>query len=47
MESTMKKVMTLALAIGLSGCGDFVDADGNTSIRQFAEGLQSLGERVT
>jgi len=43
----MKKIMTLALAIGLSGCGDFVDAEGNTSIRQFAEGLQSLGERVT
>jgi hypothetical protein len=32
--------------IGLSGCGDFVDEDGNTSIRQVAEGLQTLGDRV-
>ncbi len=42
----MKRVMVLVLAIVLSGCGDFVDDDGNTSIRQFAQGLQSLGDRV-
>lgn len=43
----MKKLMALVLAIALSGCGDFVDENGNTSIRQFAEGLQSLGDRVS
>lgn len=42
----MKLLLPLALAVGLTGCGDFVDADGNTSIRQFAEGLQSLGGKV-
>ncbi len=42
----MKKTMVLALAIGLSGCGDFVDDEGNTSIRQIAQGLQTLGDRV-
>lgn len=42
----MKKLMTLVLAFGLAGCGDFVDEDGNTSIRQVAEGLQSLGAKV-
>lgn len=42
----MKKVLALALALGLPGCGDFVDEDGNTSFRQVAEGLQSLGDRV-
>jgi len=46
MEPIMKKLLPLVLAIGLSGCGDFVDEDGNTSIRQIAEGLQSLGDRV-
>ena len=42
----MKKLFALALAIGLTGCGDFVDEEGNTSIRQVAEGLQSLGDKV-
>ena len=42
----MKKLVALVLVIGLSGCGDFVDDDGNTSIRQFAQGLRSLGDRV-
>ncbi|MDH3272324.1 MAG: hypothetical protein OEN56_13375 [Gemmatimonadota bacterium] len=42
----MKKLVLLALTIGLAGCGDFVDDDGDTSIRQFAQGLQSLGDRV-
>ena len=42
----MKKLMALVLAIGLSGCGDFVDDEGNTSIRQFAQGVQSLGDKV-
>lgn len=43
----MKKIIVLSLAVVLSGCGDFVDSEGNTSIRQFAEGLQSLGDRVS
>ena len=42
----MRKILILTLAMGLSGCGDFVDEDGNTSIRQVAQGLQSLGDRV-
>jgi hypothetical protein len=42
----MKKLMALVLAIGLTGCGDFVDSEGDTSIRQVAQGLQSLGDRV-
>jgi len=43
----MKKIIVVSLAMALSGCGDFVDADGNTSIREFAEGLQSLGDRMS
>lgn len=43
----MKRLLIPALAIGLIGCGDFVDEDGDTSIRQFAQGLQSLGSRVS
>ena len=43
----MKKLVALVLALGLSGCGDFVDDEGNTSIRQFARGVQSLGEKVS
>lgn len=43
----MKRLLIPILAMGLVGCGDFVDEDGDTSIRQFAQGLQSLGERVT
>ena len=42
----MKKLTVLVMAFGLSACGDFVDEDGNTSIRQVAEGLQSLGDRL-
>jgi hypothetical protein len=42
----MKKLLALVLMMLVSGCGDFVDNDGNTSIRQFAQGLQSLGDRV-
>lgn len=42
----MKKLLIPVLAIALIGCADFVDEDGNTSIRQVAEGLQSLGDRV-
>jgi hypothetical protein len=45
MEPAMKMHVALVLAIGLSGC-DFVDDDGNTGIRQVAEGLQSLGDHV-
>jgi hypothetical protein len=41
----MKTTLALLLAIGLAGC-DFVDADGNTSFRQVAQGLQSLGAQV-
>lgn len=43
----MKRYLPLVLAIGLTGCGDFVDEDGNTSIRQVAQGLQSFGDRMT
>lgn len=42
----MRKLITLMMVVGLAGCGDFVDEDGNTSIRQVAEGLQSLGDRL-
>lgn len=42
----MKSLLIPALVIGLCGCGDFVDDDGNTSIRQVAVGLQTLGDRV-
>lgn len=42
----MKKVWVSVLTLALVGCGDFVDDQGNTSIRQFAQGLQSLGDRV-
>lgn len=43
----MKRLLIPLLAVGLVGCGDFVDEDGDTSIRQFAQGLQSLGDRVS
>lgn len=42
----MNKLTPLVLVIGLTGCGDFVDSEGDTSIRQVAQGLQSLGDRV-
>lgn len=43
----MKRYMTLVLALGVMGCGDFVDEDGNTTFRQMAEGLQTFGDRMT
>ena len=43
----MKRLLLVPMiAVTLAGCGDFVDEDGNTSIRQVAEGLQTLGDRV-
>lgn len=42
----MRKVALLLAAMSVTGCDDFVDADGNTSIRQVAEGLQTLGDRM-
>lgn len=42
----MKKPWIPIVAMTLVACGDFVDEDGNTSIRQVAQGLQSLGDRV-
>lgn len=42
----MKKVLIPLVAVALMGCADFVDEDGNTSIRQVAEGLQSFGDRM-
>lgn len=41
----MRKLLLLGLTFGLTGCGDFVDEDGNTSFQQVAEGLQSLGSQ--
>lgn len=41
----MRTLLALLLSIGLVGCGDFVDEDGNTSFRQVAQGLQGLGDR--
>jgi len=40
----MNRLWIPALAITLAGCADFADEHGNTSFRQVAEGLQSLGE---
>jgi hypothetical protein len=42
----MRTLTMLALLIGTTACGDFVDEDGNTSFRQVASGLQTLGDRV-
>ncbi|MEM7416657.1 MAG: hypothetical protein AAF389_14220 [Gemmatimonadota bacterium] len=42
----MREVVLLLAAMSVTGCDDFVDADGNTSIRQVAEGLQTLGDRM-
>jgi hypothetical protein len=42
----MRKLTVLILVLGVTACGDFVDEDGNTSFRQVAAGLQSLGDRV-
>jgi len=42
----MRTLTTLVLLIGTVACGDFVDEDGNTSFRQVAAGLQTLGDRV-
>jgi hypothetical protein len=42
----MNRLCIAVLAITLVGCADFADEHGNTSFRQVAEGLQSLGDRV-
>ena len=42
----MRKAVLLLVGLSLVACDDFVDEDGNTSIRQVAEGLQSLGDRM-
>jgi len=42
----MRKLAMLVLLIGTTACGDFVDEDGNSSFRQVAAGLQTLGDRV-
>jgi hypothetical protein len=43
----MRKLTVLVLLLGTAACGDFVDEDGNTSFRQVAAGLQTLGDRVS
>jgi hypothetical protein len=43
---TMRKLTMLVLMLGTVACGDFVDDEGNTSFRQVASGLQTLGDRV-
>lgn len=42
----MRKAVLLLVGLALVGCDDFVDDEGNTSIRQVAVGLQSLGDRM-
>lgn len=42
----MRMLTAVVLLFGISACGDFVDDDGNTSFRQVAAGLQTLGDRV-
>lgn len=42
----MKRLWIAVLAGTLIGCGDFVDEEGNTSFRQVAAGLQTLGDQV-
>jgi len=42
----MSKLTALVLVLGISACGDFVDEEGNTSFRQVAAGLQTLGDRA-
>jgi hypothetical protein len=41
----MKKATVLFLLLAVAAC-DFVDDEGNTSFRQVAAGLQTLGDRV-
>ena len=43
----MRALPPLLLALSLAACGDFVDGDGNTSFSQVAEGMQSLGARIS
>lgn len=42
----MRWVPILTIALTTVGCADFADEDGNTSVRQVAAGLQSLGDRM-
>lgn len=42
----MRTLAVLILLLGTVACDDFVDGDGNTSFRQVAAGLQTLGDRV-
>lgn len=43
----MRKLpIVLVLLLAATACDDFVDKDGNTSFRQVASGLQTLGDRV-
>lgn len=42
----MRRFALAFLLLGVVGCDDFVDENGETSIRQVAEGLQVLGDRV-
>ncbi|MGD8729667.1 MAG: hypothetical protein PVF90_08165, partial [Gemmatimonadota bacterium] len=43
----MRKLTVLLLLLGTAACGDFMDENGNTSFRQVAAGLQTLGDRVS
>ncbi len=42
----MKKLMTLAMLAAATGCADFTEDDGSTTIRSIAGGIQTLGDRV-
>jgi hypothetical protein len=42
----MRALTLFLIASSLTACGDFVDGDGNTSFREVARGMQSLGDRV-
>ena len=41
----MRTLTMLVLLVGTVACGDFVDENGDTSFRQVAAGLQTLGDR--
>jgi len=42
----MRTLTVLVLLFAVTACDDFVDDDGNTTFRQVAAGLQTLGDRV-